>query len=157
MSPTFVCNACGLEKRRNYRLGSKEQLYCRDRDCQRQRRREYQRSRLHGQPAYDQKQRNCRIRWRRHKVSLAEYQRAYRMNHPDYTAQNRRQQHQRNAKRRQKVVSKPDPVPTLDPVIVKMNSCNAVKPSAYHITLQSGETLELIVKMNSCSLDFSKR
>jgi hypothetical protein len=157
MLPIFVCKACGLERDRNYRLGNKEQLYCRDRDCQRQRRREYQRTRLHSQPTYDQKQRNCRTRWRRHKVSLAEYQRVYRMNHPDYTAKNRQQQHQRNAKRRHKVDSKPDLVSTLAPVIVKMNSCNSVKSSAYHIALQPGETLELIVKMDSCSLDFSKR
>jgi hypothetical protein len=88
---------------------------------------------------------------------LAEYQRAYRENHPEYTTKNRQQQLQRNAKRRQKVVSKPDLVPTLDPVIVKMNSCNSVKSGTYHVMLTPGETLELIVKMNSCSLDFSKR
>ena len=157
MLPTFVCKACGLTKNRNYRLGNREQQYCRDRDCQRQRRREYQRTRLHSQPTYDQKQRNCRTRWRRQKVSLAEYQRTYRENHPDYTARNRQQQQQRNAKRRHKVDSKPDLVAKLAPVIVKMNSCNSVKSSAYHIMLQPDETLELIVKMNSCSLDFSKR
>jgi hypothetical protein len=89
-------------------------------------------------------------------VSLAEYQRAYRVNHPQYTAKNRQQQQQRNAKRRQRIVSKPNAVPMPDPVIVKMNSCNSVKLGTYHITLTHGETLELIVKMNSCSLDFSK-
>lgn len=156
MSPTFVCKACGRERKRNYRLGNKEQQYCRDRDCQRERRREYQRNRLHSHPSYCQKQRICRVRWRHHKVSLAKYQRAYRVNHPEYTAKNRQQQQQRNAKRRQKIVSKPNPVPMPDPVIVKMNSCNSVKLGTYHITLTQGETLELIVKMNSCSLDFSK-
>lgn len=149
MSPTFVCKACGLERERNYRLGNKEQQYCRDRDCQRERRREYQRNRLHSQPAYCQKQRSCRVRWRHHQVSLAKYQQAYRANHPEYTAKNRQQQRQRNAKRRQKVVSKPNPVAMPDPVIVKMNSCNSVKLGTYHITLTPGETLELIVKMNS--------
>ena len=156
MSSTLVCKACGLVRDRNYRLGNKEQQYCRDPGCQRQRRREYQSNRLYGQPAYDQKQRSCRSRWRHHKVSLATYQRAYRANHPDYTEKNRQQQQQRNAKRRPKVVSKPNSVPTSDPAIVKMNSCNSVKPSTYHVMLHHGETLELIVKMNSCSLDFSK-
>jgi hypothetical protein len=90
-------------------------------------------------------------------MSLAEYQRAYRASHPDYTSKNRQQQHQRNAQRRQKVASKPNPLPMSEPVIVKMNSCNSVKPGTYHVRLHPGETLELIVKMNSCSLDFSKR
>jgi hypothetical protein len=89
-------------------------------------------------------------------VSLAKYQQAYRMNHPEYTAKNRQQQQQRNAKRRPKVVSQSDAVPRPDPVIVKMNSCTSIKHGTYHITLTHGETLELIVKMNSCSLDFSK-
>jgi hypothetical protein len=89
-------------------------------------------------------------------VSLAKYQQAYRMNHPEYTAKNRQQQQQRNATRRQKVVSQSEAVPMLDPMIVKMNSCTSVKLGTYHITLAHGETLKLIVKMNSCSLDFSK-
>ena len=155
MSSAFVCKACGLERERNYRLGNKEQQYCRNRDCQRARRREYQRNRLQSQPIYRQKQRNCQIRWRRHEVSFAKYQQAYRENHPEYTAKNRQQQQQRNTKRRQKVVSQSDAVPMPDPVIVKMNSCNSVKLGTYHITLTQGQTLELIVKMNSCSLDFS--
>lgn len=156
MSPTFVCKACGRERERNYRLGNKEQLYCRERDCQRQRRREYQRTRRHREPAYEQMQKNCRSQWRQ-RVSLAEYQRAYRESHPDYTTTNRQQQRQRNAKRRRQTVSTPLPAPTRDPVIVKMNSCNSVKRGTYSVVLTPGETLELIVKMNSCCCDFSKR
>lgn len=157
MSATFVCKACDRVHDRNYRLGSKEQQYCRDRSCQRQRRREYQRKKLRSPPAYDQKPKNGRHQWRPDKGSLAEYQRAYRQTHPEYTARNRQQQHQRNAKRRPNVIAPGNSLPAPERVIVKMNSCTSVNPGAYHVVLKPGETLELIVKMNSCSLDFSKR
>ena len=150
----IVCKACGLEKERNYRLGEKKQEYCDAQECRRAYRREYQKRRMHDEPEYGQKQKACKVRFR--KLSGATFQRGYRKNNPDYEKKNREQQPQRNAKRRSKAVSEPKAVPSPDPVIVKMNSCTLIKPDTYLITLNPGERVELIVKMNSCNLEFSK-
>jgi hypothetical protein len=146
MPITFRCQSCQLEKPANYRLP--EQKYCADPKCQRVRRRDYQKNRTQQETIYHQNQMACRAAWRR-KRSLAQYQRAYRENHPDYVKQNRDKQRQRNQKRRAHAQSEPPPV------IVKMNSCSSINSGTYLLTPCQVKPTAVIVKMNSCLVELA--
>jgi len=108
------CAACGelFTPRRNV----PDQKYCSKRECQRERRRRWQRQKLKEDPDYRANQAAAQRRWReRH----PEYWRRYRQSHPAYTERNRKQQLQRNRKRGQDVTS-PSP-----PAIAKMDAYEA--------------------------------
>ena len=108
------CAACGelFTPRRNV----PDQKYCSKRECQRERRRRWQRQKLKEDPDYRANQAAAQRRWReRH----PEYWRRYRQSHPAYTERNRKQQLQRNRKRGQGVTS-PSP-----PAIAKMDAYEA--------------------------------
>jgi len=146
MPITFRCQSCQLEKPANYRLT--EQKYCADPKCQRLRRRDYQKNRIQQETLYHHNQIACRAVWRR-KRSLAQYQSAYRENHPDYVKQNRDKQRQRNQQRRAN--AQPEP----SPVIVKMNSCSSIHSGTYLLTPCQVKPAEMIVKMNSCLVELA--
>jgi hypothetical protein len=137
MPTLFRCQNCERERPRNYRLV--EQKYCSDAECQKLRRREYQKQRRTQETGYARAQSACQKAWR--KKSAALYQRSYREEHPDYVEQNRRQQRERNRKRRAH-----EPAP----VIVKMSSCNAIAAGTYLLTPCEVQPAAMIVKMNSC-------
>ena len=85
------CAACGDEftRRRNV----PDQQYCSKPECQRERRRRWQRDKLKQDPDYRANQAVAQQRWReRH----PDYWRNYRRTHPEYTARNREQQRKRN-------------------------------------------------------------
>ena len=108
------CAACGelFTPRRNV----PNQKYCSKPECQRERRRRWQRQKLKEDPDYRANQAAAQRRWReRH----PDYWRRYRRSHPAYTERNREQQHRRNRKRGQ-VVAGPSP-----PAIAKMDVCKA--------------------------------
>jgi len=108
------CAACDdlLTPRRNV----PNQKYCSKPECQRERRRRWQRQKLKEDPDYRANQAAAQRRWReRH----PEYWRRYRQSHPAYTERNRKQQLQRNRKRGQGVTS-PSP-----PAIAKMDAYEA--------------------------------
>lgn len=137
MPTLFRCSHCGRERPRNYRLA--EQTYCSAAECQKLRRREYQKRKRAEAPAYARAQSACQAAWRKRTAAL--YQRAYRKAHPEYVEQNRRQQRERNRKRRMHE-------PSL--VIVKMNSCMPVAAGTYLLTPCHVRPAKVIVKMNSC-------
>ncbi len=108
------CAACDdlFTPRRNV----PDQKYCSKPECQRERRRRWQRQKLKEDPDYRANQAAAQRRWReRH----PEYWRRYRQSHPAYTERNRDQQRQRNA-RRKPVATSPSP-----PAIAKMDECEA--------------------------------
>ncbi len=89
------CAACG--RRFVPRRNVPEQRYCSKPECQRTRRRRWQREKLQVDPDYRANQAAAQQRWReRHR----EYWRAYRERHREYTARNREQQRARNRQRR---------------------------------------------------------
>jgi hypothetical protein len=92
------------------------QRYCSKGECQRERRRRWQRQKLREDPDYRANQSAAQGRWReRHR----DYWRRYRQSHPDYTARNRAQQRQRN-RRKAQVVTGPSASG-----IAKMDVCEA--------------------------------
>jgi len=73
-----------------------DQQYCSKPQCQRERRRRWQREKLRRDSDYRANQTAAQRHWReRH----PDYWRKYRQNHPEYTARNREQQRERNRHR----------------------------------------------------------
>jgi hypothetical protein len=88
------------------------QTFCSKPECQRERRRRWQRDKLKQDTDYQANQAAAQKHWReRH----PEYWRNYRLTHPEYTSLNRKKQHKRN-QRRQRAVTGPSP-----PIIANMN------------------------------------
>jgi hypothetical protein len=122
------CAACGESFK--LRPQSPTQSYCSSADCQRERRRQWQKSQLRNDLDYRDNQARAQAAWRERN---SDYWRRYREEHPDYQESNRQAQRIRNEKRGQ--IAKMDssttdvPVPsgiyTLCPVtaagIAKMN------------------------------------
>lgn len=113
------CAYCRRKYLKNPRV--KQQSYCGRTECQRARKRRWQRQKLATDPDYRLNQRDCMQSWReRH----PDYWRNYRDTHPIYTAQNRLLQKLRN-------LNRPDPGR-----IVKMDSSTAKRtiiPGIYYI------------------------
>ena len=92
------CAACDdlFTPRRNI----PDQQFCSRPDCQRARRRRWQRQKLKADPDYRANQAAAQRRWRERNT---DYWRRYRQSHPAYTERNREQQRQRNRTRSQTV------------------------------------------------------
>ena len=75
----------------------KEQKYCSKPECQRERKRRWQRAKLADDPAYRENRRNSQKQWRE---SNPDYWRKYRETHQDYVKKNRELQRERNARGR---------------------------------------------------------
>lgn len=88
------CSACGqvFEPRPQ----SPRQAYCANEVCQRARKRLWQRTKRSTDDDYRENQVVAQKLWQH---NHPDYWREYREAHPDYTASNREQQHQRNAHR----------------------------------------------------------
>jgi hypothetical protein len=97
------------------------QTYCSKPECQRERRRRWQRQKLKSDPDYRSNQAAAQRRWRERN---RDYWRGYRRSHPTYTERNRRAQRQRNRKRIQAVAG-PSP-----PLIAKMDAYPSQSPVA---------------------------
>ena len=105
----------------------RNQRYCGDKDCQRVRRRKWQKVKLAADPDYKANQRNCQREWHQRHPG---YYRKYRRDHPAYCERNTLSQEYRNAKAR--MIAKMDefkPAPFKDPrafyllpVIAKMDA-----------------------------------
>jgi hypothetical protein len=95
------------------------QRYCSTPDCQRTRRRCWQREKLQADADYRANQAAAQRRWRE---SHPDYWRVYRARHPEYSARNRAEQRERN-RRRRLAVTGPSP-----PGIVKMDVCAVETP-----------------------------
>ncbi len=115
---TKRCAACG--ERFSPRRNVPDQRYCAKRACQRERRRRWQREKLKQDPDYRANQAAAQRRWRERNP---DYWRNYRRTHPEYTADNRKKQQERN-RRRDLAVTGPSP-----PAIAKMDTY----PSKSHV------------------------
>lgn len=73
-----------------------EQSVCSQPACQRQRRNDYHRERIHNDAAYAEDVRASQKKWR---AAHPEYWKQYRTQHPDSVERNRQQQQQRDQKR----------------------------------------------------------
>ena len=125
MNSVIPCAHCGCLFAPDPRV--KNQRYCSDKDCQRARKRKWQKEKLATDVDYKGNQRACQIDWhRRHPGYYGEYRR----DHPDYRERNNLLQCCRNAKTR---------------VIAKMDESEPApvnKPGAFYL-------LPLIAKMDA--------
>lgn len=140
MAKTFICLNCHLEKDANSHL--REQSYCGMHECQKARKRIWQKQKMASDPDYRETQSNNLKDWRKNKP-LHEYQRTYRFENPKYVKANRKKQKARNRKRQKQNKS------ASRNVIVKMDALTYGKSDAY-VALPCrfhGETL--IVKMDT--------
>lgn len=81
----------------------KNQRYCDAKDCQRARKRQWQKEKLAADPDYKANQRDCQREWHLHHP---DYYKEYRQNHPTYCQRNTLLQTYRNTKAR--VIAKMD-------------------------------------------------
>jgi hypothetical protein len=105
------CAACGRAFRP--RPQNPHQCYCAAAACQRERRRRWQEAKRAGDPDYRENQARAQRAWA---GAHPEYWRAYRRSHPQYGERNRTRQHERDARRRDRLLAKMD-VSTLDPPV----------------------------------------
>lgn len=88
------CKHCG--KRIYPRPQNPNQHYCKKPECQKARKRQWQRQKTNTDPDYKENQRAAARRWR---AKNPDYWRHYRNNHKVYTRKNREQQKRRNQRR----------------------------------------------------------
>jgi hypothetical protein len=91
----------------------KNQHYCAEKDCQRARKRKWQKEKLAADPDYKANQRDCQREWHQRQP---DYYKKYRQNHPAYCQRNTLLQGYRNTKAR--MIAKMDefkPPPIKDP------------------------------------------
>ncbi|WP_321785761.1 hypothetical protein [Paraburkholderia sp. J94] len=81
------------------------QKYCSSKACQRARRRDWQRNRLHNDSDYRDNQARAQAKWR---AAHSGYWREYRAAHPAYREHNRSMQRLRNARRSVRPIAKMD-------------------------------------------------
>ena len=74
-----------------------QQRVCSRKECQQRRKREYHRRKLETDPVYRETCRDSRLKWRERNP---DYQRRYRIKHPEYVEQNRQSQHHRDRRKR---------------------------------------------------------
>jgi len=87
------CIACGQSFKPRPQIP--QQSYCSSPDCQRERRRQWQRDKLQSDPDYQDNQARAQQAWSQRN---SDYWREYRASHPKYVERNRALQQERNAK-----------------------------------------------------------
>ena len=105
------CAACGQPF--HPRPQVPQQSYCAAPDCQRERRRQWQRLKLRTDPDYQDNQMRAQQAWGQRNP---DYWREYRQAHPRYVERNRALQHERNAKTPARHVAKMDASSALHPL-----------------------------------------
>ena len=103
-----LCLACGLPFQPRPQVP--QQSYCAAPECQRERRRQWQRTKLQSDPDYQDNQTRAQQAWSQRNP---DYWRNYRKSHPEYVERNRVLQLDRNAKVHLDEVAKMD-ASTLD-------------------------------------------
>lgn len=97
------CVGCG--KAFDPRPQTPKQTYCGSAPCQRERRRRWQQARRQNDPDYRDNQSRAQEAWAARHPG---YWREYRETHPQYSGRNRRLQHKRDVRRRERVLAKMD-------------------------------------------------
>jgi hypothetical protein len=139
-----LCVACG--KPFQPRPQVPQQCFCSDPACQRERRRNWQRTKLRSDPDYQDNQMRAQQAWNQRNP---DYWREYRKSHAAYVERNRELQQERNAKARADRVAKMD---ASTPVI-------PLPSGVYHLSLVSDAgianmdvwTVEIRVHACECS------
>jgi molecular chaperone GrpE (heat shock protein) len=98
MISTFICLHCGKEVPRNHHI-KRGQKYCSAKECQRARKREWDKERYNSDETYNYRRLSSQKIWRKKRPSH-EYQKNYRKMHPEYVNRNRELQRNRNKKRK---------------------------------------------------------
>ena len=146
MAIMFMCKHCNSLKPANIRLKG-TQRYCSQRDCQRARKAAWQKDKMAHDPRYRAQQHSCIRAWRK-KRPLDQYQKHYRLEHPEYVKRNRQLQKIRNEKRsKQLTVQK----------IVKMDALKkpGEKSKAYLMSPYKMDDSGKIVKMDPLIVQLS--
>ncbi len=138
------CAACGDRFTPCRNVPNQE--YCSKPECQRERRRRWQREKLKQDPDYRANQAAAQRSWRERNP---EYWRKYRQAHPEYTARNRIQQRERNRHRSQvptgpsvPAIAKMDAYPDKSPVtsgtyrLIPVTGPGIAKMDAYLVKMQ---------------------
>jgi molecular chaperone GrpE (heat shock protein) len=94
----FICLHCGKEVPRNHHI-KRGQKYCSAKECQRSRKREWDKDRYNSDEPYKYRRLSSQKIWRKKRPSH-EYQKNYRKMHPEYVNRNRELQRNRNKKRK---------------------------------------------------------
>ena len=95
MAAKIECVNCGRLADGNPRI--QDQEYCREKDCQRVRKRKWQKEKLAADPDYKANQRACQIDWHERNP---DFYKEYRRKHPDYCRRNTLLQRCRKARAR---------------------------------------------------------
>jgi hypothetical protein len=148
MQTKLLCKNGGHEVDANPRLKG-NQLYCGAPECQRARKRTWQKNKMATDKKYRRNQIACLVRWRK-EHALHRYQKQYRQDHPEYVEKNREKQRLRNDKRRQRV--------QLSPKIVKMDAFQnqAIKSGVYWLAPCAMDASQKIVKMDALLVELKK-
>jgi hypothetical protein len=140
---TFICIHCRKIAQANTRLIKGVQKYCNDPACQQARKRAWHRQKMTCDDDYRKQQSDSMENWCQ-KRPLHQYQRQYRIDHPEYVIKNRQQQRIRNQKR------------TVDAsMIVKMDAFDqqpSIKTGLYEFTPCQVNASGKIVKMDALAL-----
>lgn len=125
------CIVCGkfldLSKHRG---PGRRKAICENIECQRTRKRAWQRDKMHKDPAYRENQKAAQKQWH---IKHPAYWRDYRARHSTYTEQNRRQQRLRNARKRAsaKMAEKGVAVAKMDEMRSQPIEKQAIMPGRY--------------------------
>jgi len=119
------------------------QSYCSRAECQRERRKLWQREKRQADADYLRNQTECQRRWR---DGHADYWRGYRADHPEYAQLNREKQRERNFTRQPPAIAKMDacapesPLPSGTYVLSRMGESGIAKMDAWivQITVLTG-------------------
>ena len=140
------CVCCRRRFRPDPRV--KGQTYCSRPECQKARRRDWQKKKLSQDEDYRRNQAEAQRRWRENNTH---YWRKYRKEHPDYTRRNRELQRERNRRRRGRV----RPRACLGEEIAKMDvnkQENLIIPGDYQLVLLDNQR---IAKMDAIFVNLS--
>ena len=98
MIPTITCHHCGKSVPHNPHI-KRGQKYCSTKECQRARKREWDKEHYNSDETYKYRRLSSQKIWRNKRPSH-EYQKNYRKMHPEYVNRNSELQRNRNEKRK---------------------------------------------------------
>jgi len=137
------CKHCG--KRIYPRPQNPNQQYCTQPECQKERKRQWQRQKMKTDPAYQENQRDAARKWR---AKNPDYWRNYRNKRKEYTRRNREQQKQRNQRRGRNAGSGNSAIANMD----VSDSKNNINSGRYHLIPVTGE---LVANMDASIVEIN--
>lgn len=142
MLRTITCCNCKTRIKANPRLKGTSQHYCSKAECQRARKKKWQKDKLQNDEEYRLKQLDCMKHWRKERP-FHSYMRRYRQDHPGYAEENRKKQITRNSGRRKTEQAAEK--------IVKMDALalNTSNTGTYEMTRLRRDKYGKIVKMDA--------